>query len=207
MNLDMFYPKHMSAFTGFVIALVLVFGTIPFVGDMIERGEHIEDNPFNSKDYRVTEVIQGNKESIPMVYLGSTSSVYLDFPDRKEQHLEGKFVFIPHPDGTSQKGVWEMIPENASNMLYRVSLEANDSIVMTCYENETVQWKYLLEQSPKVGCTILDVLGTVTSDVDWYYSGTFDMEDTSDVLPLRAKGKIKLSVPGNDSIVTIYEEF
>ena len=53
----------------------------------------------------------------------------------------------------------------------------------------------------------LDVLGTVIGGADWYYPGSFDGSEPLSGLPLRAKGTIKLSVPGDSEIVTIYEEF
>lgn len=62
------YPRHMTAFTGFVLAMVLVFGTIPFAGDSVKRGEHIEGNPFNGRDYRVTQVLAGDDGRIHLHY-------------------------------------------------------------------------------------------------------------------------------------------
>lgn len=198
------YPRHMTVFTGFVMALVIVFGTIPFVGDSLERGDHVENNPFNSRDYRVAQVLAGETEPLPMVYLGSTNSVYLDWPGAEEKKLEGKFTYITQPEGAETKGVWELLDgEN----LYRVTVEADGSVTMACLEKDQTRWAYLLEPSPKMGCTILDVLGTVTGPADWYYAGTFDSESDLSGLPLRAKGSIKLSVPGDSETVTIYEEF
>ena len=207
MRFEVVYAQHMTAFTGFVIALVLVFGTIPFVGDSIQRGDHIEANPFNSRDYRVTEVLAGDEDRIPMVYLGSTTSVYLDWSGMEEQRLDGKFTYITQPEGVETLGVWEMIPENDRDLLYRVTVEVDDLVTMACLENGQVQWKYRLEPSPLAGCTILDVLGTITGAVDWYYENSFDDTEQSGGFPLRGKGKIKLSVPGLDPTVTIYEEF
>ena len=153
---DAEFPRHMTAFTGFVMALVIVFGTIPFVGDSFEKGEHIPGNPFNSRDYRVTQVLAGEEEPIPMVYLGSTTSVYLDYPGQEEQKLEGKFTYITQPEGADTKGVWEMLN---GERLYRVTLEEEDRVTLSCQENRKMLWAYELEPAPTMGCTILDVLG------------------------------------------------
>lgn len=198
------YPRHMTAFTGFVFAMVLVFGTIPFAGDSVKRGDHIEGNPFNSRDYRVTEVLAGDERRIPMVYLGSTSSAYLDYPGMEEQRLDGKFTYITQPEGAKTKGVWELID---GETLYRVTLEADDSVTMACWENGEEHWKYCLEPAPTMGCTILDVLGSTLASADWYYAGGFDDTELSGGLHLRGKGTVKLSVPGDSPTVTIYEEF
>ena len=198
------FPRHMTAFTGFVMALVIVFGTIPFVGDSFEKGDHIPGNPFNSRDYRVTEVLTGEEDRIPMVYLGSTTSVYLDFSGEEEHHLDGKFTYITQPEGTDTKGVWEMLN---GERLYRVTLEEDDSVTLGCMENGKTLWAYELEPAPTMGCTILDVLGSTVASVDWYYPGSFDGIESTGGLHLRAKGTIKLSVPGTEPTVTIYEEF
>lgn len=198
------YPRHMTAFTGFVFAMVLVFGTIPFAGDSVKRGDHIESNPFNSRDYRVTEVLAGDERRIPMVYLGSTSSAYLDYPGMEEQRLDGKFTYITQPEGAKTKGVWELIE---GEKLYRVALEADDSVTMACWENGEERWKYCLEPAPTMGCTILDVLGSTIASAEWYYADSFDDTELSGGLHLRGKGTVKLSVPGDSPTVTIYEEF
>jgi len=201
---DAEFPRHMTAFTGFVMALVIVFGTIPFVGDSIERGEHIPENPFNSTDYRVVEVLAGEGEPLPMVYLGSTTSAYLDWPGQEEQRLEGKFTYITQPKGAKNKGVWELL---SGETLYRVTVEADDTVTLACLEDGQTHWAYELEPAPKMGCTILDVLGSTVASADWYYAGSFDDTELSGGLHLRAKGTIKLSVPGTEPTVTIYEEF
>ena len=201
---DVEFPRHMTAFTGFVMALVIVFGTIPFVGDSLEKGEHIQGNPFNSRNYRVTQVLAGEEEPVPMVYLGSTTSVWLDYPGQEEQKLEGKFTYITQPEGTDTKGVWEMLN---GERLYRVTLEEDDSVTLGCMENGKTLWAYELEPAPTMGCTILDVLGSTVASAGWYYPGSFDGIESTGGLHLRAKGTIKLSVPGTEPTVTIYEEF
>ena len=184
--------------------MVLVFGTIPFAGNTVKRGDHIEGNPFNSRDYRVTEVLAGDERRIPMVYLGSTSSVYLDYPGIEEQRLDGKFTYITQPEGAKTKGVWELLEEET---LYRVTLEADNSVTMACLEDGQTLWVYELEPAPTIGCTILDVLGSTLASADWYYSDSFDSTDVSGGLHLRGKGTVKLSVPGDSPTVAIYEEF
>lgn len=203
MNWGSFYPKHMTAFTGFVIALVLVFVTMHLAGDYIDEGDHVPGNPFTSTDYRVVEVVEGDPEKLPMVYLGSTNSVFLQYPDGAEQ-LEGKFQYIAQPE---TGGVWEMRPESDPDTLYRVVLGQDDSITMSCYSNGEVLWEYLLESSPRIGCTIVDPLGTTTGAVDWYYGGSFDPEKPRGGYILRGKGTVRLSVPGDARTVTIQKEF
>ena len=204
MDWEIDFPRHMTAFTGFVLALVIVFGVTPIVGDSVKQGDHIPGNPFNSRDYRVAEVLTGDPEKIPMIYLGSMTSAYLDFAGEAQQRLDGKFTYITQPEGTKTRGIWELLD---GEKLYRVTLENDDTVTMACLEGGQVLWKYRLQEAPKAGCTILDVLGNISGMVDWYYADSFDIGDEQGSFPLRAKGTVKLSVPGNSETVTIYEEF
>lgn len=198
------FPRRATAFTGFVFAMVLVFGTIPLVSDTIEYGGHIPGNPFTGEDYRVTQVLAGEEKPIPMVYLGSTTSVSLDYPGQEAQRLDGKFTYIPQPEEANTKGVWEMLN---GETLYRVALEEDDHVTLSCLENGQRRWAYELEPAPTMGCTILDALGSTLASADWYYADSFDGTDITGGLHLRGKGTVKLSVPGDSPTVRIYEEF
>ena len=204
MDWELEFPRHMTAFTGFVIALALVFGMIPFVGDSVARGDHVEHNPFNSRDYRVTEVLAGEEDRIPMAYLGSSTYVSLDYPGDADLKLEGGFTYITQPEGAKTKGIWEHLD---GELLYRVTVEADDSVTMACLENGLERWKYRLEPAPTMGCTVLDVLGSSVGSISWYYDGTFSATEPLRGHQLRGKGTVKLSVPGSDPTVTIHEEF
>lgn len=201
------FPRRMTVFTGFVFAMVIVFGTIPFVGNFVKRGDHIDGNPFTGQNYRVTKVLAGDEKHIPLVYLGRTGSVWLDYPEAEERQLAGEFTYITQPEGAKDKGIWEMIPADNGNLLYRITLEEDDSVQFTCRENGQEQWRYRLEPAPTMGCTILDVLGNVVGSADWYYEGAFEGNGSMGSLPLRGKGTVKLSVPGDSPTVTIQEEF
>lgn len=200
------YPRHMTAFTGFVLALVLVFGAVPFVSDSLARGDHIEENPFTGVDYRVCRVRQGESEELPMVYLGTTNRAYLDYPGEKQQMLSGRFAYITQPEGAARKGVWELIPEEAPQRLYRVAVEADGSVTMACMDDGGVLWDYVLEIAPRAGCTVRDVMGVTYGSAGWQYAGSLDEEAMNEGLLLRGKGTVSLSVPGEGDAVTVYEE-
>jgi len=201
------YPRHMTVFTGFVLAMVLVFGTIPILGDSFQRGAHSAVNPFNGRNYRVAEVLQGNPEQVPMVHLGSNAVVCLDWPGQEKTQLDGSFAYITQPAGSQYQGVWEMIPEGENNTLYRIVVDGEDTVALEYRQADQVQWKYRLEPAPTMGCTIRDVLGSVVGSADWYYAGSFDADTHMGSMPLRGKGTIKLSVPGDSPTVVIYEEY
>lgn len=204
---DTQYPKHMTVFTGFVIAMVLVFGTVPFLGDSVKLGGFNESNPFDSQDYRVAEVLCGDEEELPMVYLDGTNRVYLDYPGQPQEDLGGQFTYITQPEGAPQQGIWELIPETDPETRCRVTVEADDSVVLSCLRQETLLWAYRLEHAPLMGVQIKDVLGLTTMSVPWTYSGAFDQPETVSGPALRGKGTLSLSIPGSPESITLCEEY
>ena len=196
--------RHLSFFTGVVMTLVIVFCFFPFAKDAEKRGDFVEHNPFSGHLYRVAEVIRGSEEKIPLVHMRDNKLVYLDYPGEDIIHLNGEFAYITQPEGADNLGVWELVD---SGVLYRITIEADESVTFAALEDETVQWKYRLEYAPTAGVTIVDVLGTGSGSVNWNYVRSFDSAGELKGLPLNGKGKIMLSVPGEESTVTIYEEY
>lgn len=200
---ERFVRLPMTAVTGFALALALVFSSIPIAEDARKEGIHAEVNPFISGKYRVTEVIRGSEERVPMVRMVGTNLVYLEYPE-EELCLAGNFAYINQPDGVTTKGVWEMLEGDS---LYRITVEANDSVTIACIEKEQLQWKYRLEPAPTMGIMIKDVLGTGFGWGEWYYADSVDLSGEVNGWKVGAKGMIRLTIPGDDPTVTIYEEY
>ena len=196
--------RHMNFFTGVVMTLVIVFCFVPFGGDAARRGDFVEHNPFTGHQYRVAEVIRGSDGNIPLIRMPDNKLVYLDYPGEETIHLNGEFTYINQPQGSDTLGVWELFD---SGVLYRITVEADGSITFAALENDAVQWKYKLEYAPTAGITITDLLSTATGSINWNYSGSFDSNAELTGYSLSGKGKIMLSVPGEEPTVTIYEEY
>lgn len=196
---------RMNAITGFVLAIAMVFAFFPITGNFVEQGNHVQANPFHGGSrYRVTEVIAGDADRIPMVYLVANEYVLIDFPGEDDVYLEGEFIYINQPEGVTIKGVWEMID---SGFLYRITVEADDTVTLGCSRDDQVQWKYRMELAPTMGVMVKDVLGTGFGSAYWYYADTFDGSGELSGWSVGAKGTIRLTVPGDEPTVTIYEEY
>lgn len=85
--------------------------------------------------------------------------------------MDGEFTYITQPEGSNNLGVWELVH---SGSVYRISVEADETVTFAALVDETVQWKYRLEFAPAVGVTISDVLSTGSSSVNWNYEGSFN---------------------------------
>lgn len=199
--------KRMTAFSGFVIALVLVFAMIPVASESAQKGDFNEANPFNSREYRVTEVRHGDIENLPLVKLWKGNSVYVAFPGEEEVRLDGEFTYVTQPENSPYKGVWEMIPEMDPQKLYRVTVEGDDSVVLAGFDRGQPLWEYALEYAPMMGVMIMDSLGLVTGTAQWYYDDFLEPSEKVSGLPLRGKGEVRLSIPGNPDSITVFEEY
>ena len=199
--------KRMTAFSGFVIALVLVFAMIPVASESIEKGSYKEANPFNSRGYRVAEVLQGENEKIPLVKLWRGNTGYVQYPGEEEERLEGTFTHVTQPDNSPYKGVWEMIPEDDVQKRYKVTVDGDGQVVFACEENGVTLWAYRLAYAPLMGVQVMDSLGLVTGSAQWFYEGFLGPGQMPGGVPLRGKGELRLSIPGSPEKITVYEEY
>lgn len=198
---------RMTAFSGFVIAAVLVAAFLPMASESVEKGDFNEAIPFDSREYRVSEVRHGNEEKLPLVKLWRGNSVYMTFPGTEEERLDGQFTHVTQPENSPYKGIWEMIPETEPQKRYRVTVEADDTVVLAGFDGGEGMWEYELEYAPLMGVQIMDSLGLVTGAASWYYDDFLSTEEEVGGLPLRGKGEIRLSVPGSPDSIAIFEEY
>ena len=198
--------KRMTAFSGFVIALVLIFAFIPMATESMEKGEFNEAIPFDSREYRVAEVRHGDEENLPLVKLWRGNTAYITFPGQEEKRLAG-FTYVTQPDNSPYKGVWEMIPEDAVHMRYKVAVEADGRVVFTGSNGTEILWEYVLEYAPMMGIQILDSLGLVTAKTQWFYEGFVQPGERVGAVPLRGEGELRLLYPDGPERIRVTEEY
>ena len=198
---------RMTAFSGFVIAAVLVAAFLPMASESVEKGDFNEAIPFDSREYRVSEVRHGNEEKLPLVKLWRGNSVYMTFPGEEEQRLEGTFTYVTQPENSPHKGIWELIPETDTQKQYRVTVEADATVVPAGLDRGDLLWDYGLQYQPLMGVQIMDSLGLVTGAASWYYDDFLSTGEEVGGLPLRGKGELRLSIPGSPDSIAIFEEY
>ena len=198
--------KRMSVFTGFVIAVVLIFAFIPGASESFKKGEFNEYNPFDGRYYRVAEVLHGEEGDLPMVMLGRTNRVYVNFHGGDDPEMEGQFSYVTQPDNSPYKGVWELVPEDAVQERYQVRVERDESVVLAGYNGSEILWEYRLERAPQLWIYTLDLLGAVNGRADWYYEGFLESGEATESVPLRGKGEVQLIIPGGPESLRVWEE-
>ncbi len=158
------------------------------------------ESPFQgARRYRVAQVLEGEQiplEELPQVFLGSfgtsMSWEYSPYSDQNPFDLgEDRFQFVEPGDDplrSQRKGLWVM--EQEGDIRYELTVELDDSLVLTFLKQGECQWKWLLERLPEVV-----VAGTASG---WYPRGTDPAEPSGPIGNYRlldgASGLVELAV-------------
>ena len=137
-------------------------------------------NPF-MHDYCVSQVLypeNGEAEGM-MVHMNSIAGVqyklYLSryAGDREEI---GCFTYVEPIPGQTELGLWQMVPPEDADGLYRVAVEADESVTLSYYDDEVLQYRWLL--TPVDTCTgsVVTIGKTVSMRPEWYPAGSPDPE-------------------------------
>lgn len=205
------YRRKSSAFLGFAVALVLVFSFTPHVTDAIQDGKFNSANPFGGR-YRVEAVLYPEEDTgkeLPMVQLNDFGmKLTLDYEASEDVQPAGSFAHVALPENSPLLGVWELVPEGEPVTLYRVTVEADGSILLSCLHQEQLQWKYRLEKAEVMVCNVLDVLGVKSFRPEWYYAGTY-IPDPASLSGVRidGSGTMNISLPTEAEVLTVQEFF
>lgn len=186
---------------------------------MLSLGVTLKDNgamnPVNPfmHDYCVTQVLypKDGKADGVMVHMNSVLSVqyklYLSeyHGDREEI---GIFTYSDPIPGQTELGIWQLIPAEDASLLYRVTVEEDESVTLSLYDDEVLQYKWLL--TPVDTCTgsVATVGKTISIRPDWYPSGSPDPEPYFKLVSVATKGTLNLGDQGlsGDSL-TLIEEY
>lgn len=127
-------------------------------------------------EYQVAQVLYPEDMEVPeytKIELGPL--LWMEDRDGNSTNL-GPLRYVEPVEGQSQKGIWQLIPEEDPEALYKVTVEADDSIHLSYYEREMLQWKWLLTDYGRNTCSILvSTLGsTMSAAPEWYAPGRKD---------------------------------
>ena len=205
------YRRKSSAFLGFALALVLVFSFTPNVTDAIQDGSFNSANPFGNR-YRVAEILYPTETTdgeLPIVNLNDfRMEMELDYQGAEDVQPGGSFAHVVLPANSPLLGVWELVPEEDPHTLYRITVEADGSILLSCLKAEQLQWKYRLTESDVMLCSIKDLLGMTAFRPEWYYEGTYRPDtDVLSGIRVNGSGTMTFSLPVQGEILTVEEAF
>ena len=169
-------------------------------------------NPF-THDYCVAQVLypeDGEADGV-MIHMNSVLGVQYKLRmsryagDREEI---GEFTYTDPLPGQTELGIWQLIPGENPATLYRVAVEADENVTLSYYEEEVLQYRWLL--TPVDTCTgsVVTFGKTVSMRPEWYPEGSPDPEPYFKLVSVVNKATLNL---GDQSLagdtLTLVEEY
>ena len=187
-----------------------------FVTPLLNLGTALQDSgnlntasPLG-KHYQISEVLYPEGSTVPEY---TKLKLYSGISYVEDRHgnstLLGKFLYTEPVDGQTQKGIWQLIPEEVPNALYKLTVEEDDRILLSYYRDEQLLWKGLLTDYGRDTCiiTVATFGSTMSTRPDWYAPGREDPASHSrtDVIGTATMQIAALGLPSETLI--LYEEY
>lgn len=193
------------------VALVLAVPLFIFISEADLRGDDNAYSPFGHT-YQVAEVIYTEDEDapLPVIRLQSSNNLILRDPHTQDSFPLGKMSAVDLPENspeTGPKGIWQLIPEEDATMLYRVTVEADETVTLSCQKADLLQWKYRLSRvdTLHVGFQTRGSVGSFTAR--WFPEGTFHDHGDLENIDAGASVSIGLNPEYPADRLTVYEEY
>lgn len=135
------------------------------VGQLGKLGAFSAVQPFGS-DYRVEAVLYGGEETaLPVVDLEDSlgNRMYLG------SERIGAFQYVEPSENQTEKGIWQLIPEEDSEELYKLVMDENGVLTLSYLVDDQLQWRWRLTKLETVSIKVAGE-STLYTEMDWYYS-------------------------------------
>ena len=195
--------------TRFWLIIALCIGTpvyILFSGmatQLDDQGAFSQAQPFGY-DYRIVEVEYGQApETPPTLELSMVGfSLIMD------RETVGNFTYIEPREDQTAKGIWQLIPEDASG-LYKLEVSAQDETTLAYFVDDQLQWRWEIAPVP-VAQLMTQQYGTVSiAPIDWFPAGSFSGHpDHMNGLTLHGGESVSILISGGGpEILTVTAEY
>ncbi len=170
-----------------------------------EMGFFSKAQPFGS-DYRIVEVTYGTMpEGSPAIELDQFGNVL-----RIDGVRLGEFSYITPREEQSVKGIWQLVPKDEPDSLYKLEVSAEDETTLAFFVDDQLQWRWEIARIPRVHFMIHSQNANVAYQMDWYPENGWSGEpgQLQQYNPLTDIGEI--SIQFHDDTVsefTITEEY
>lgn len=168
-------------------------------------------NPF-THDYCVAQVLypEDGKADGVVIHMNSVLSVqyklYLSHYASDREEI-GDFSYTEPIPGQTELGIWQLIPGENPATLYRVAVEADESVTLAYYEDEVLCYRWLL--TPVDTCTgsVATIGKTISMRPEWYPEGSPDPEPYFKLVSVVNKATLNLGDQGlaGDTLILVEE--
>ena len=196
------------------LIIVLFFGTpLLNIGAAVqELGGFNEADPFGQA-YQISQVLYPEGGSVPeytKVELAGNAHMYVSDRNGDRVASYGPFTYAKPIPGQTQKGTWSLIPEDEPEGMFQISVEADDSVLLSFYRQEQLCWRGRLTPYGRNSCTVdISTFGkSIYFQPDWYAPGRADPQPSISRVDVVGDAKMKLTITGlpQDNL-TLYEEY
>ena len=130
------------------------------------------------------------------------------YPIKEEQDY---FHFVDPAPGTGQLGTWQMVPAADETLAYWITVEGDGSVLLSLYQNNTLQWQWkLIADDPVIASISVQTWGaTGVKILDFYTPEAPDPQpDFEKQTSVNGKGilTVALSHPKSEQL-TLIEEY
>ena len=198
-------------FNGFVIALCLVsILSIPVI-ESYTSGVFSNVNPFGH-EYLVEQGLYPEDSTVKArVRLTSGNKLRILQDGQEEQEISGEFSTVSLTAGQRDtvKAIWQLIPEDDSAMLYKLTVESDGSIVLSCFKNDQLQYKWQLISAETVSIRLTTALHQMYQNPQWYPQNSTDPSEPGfKAVDVGGSGKLAITIqhPLEDTL-TLHEEY
>lgn len=186
------------------LALYIAVPLFTLLTHLQSAGSFSEANPF-PHDYRVAQVLyseDGTGGEGVKVHL--TSVLEMEYKlsisqNGSDRQQIGKFTYTEPIPGQSEKSIWQLIPAEDPDALYRVTVEADDSVTLSYTEDGQLQYKWLLSRVDTAFIGIATIGKTISLRPSWYPSGSPDPEPYLKEASVVRTATLNLGVGGLES--------
>lgn len=186
---------------------------------MLSLGVTLKDagamNPVNPfmHDYCVSQVLypeDGNADGVTVhmnSVLGVQYKLYLSRFHGEREEI-GIFTYSDPIPGQTELGIWQLIPATDASRLYRVTVEADESVTLALYDDEVLQYMWLLTPVDTCSGSIATVDKTISMQPEWYPAGSPDPEPYFKLVSVATKGTLTIGDQGlSGDTLTLVEEY
>lgn len=169
-------------------------------------------NPF-SHDYCVSRVLypeDGTAEGavVHMSHvLGVEYRLHLEWFGG-DWNAVGSFTYTEPLPGQTEQGIWQCVPEADPTGLYRVAVEEDGSVTLSHYEDEVLQYRWLLAPVDTCTGTVATIGKTISMRPEWYPQGSPDPEPNFKLVSVAGSATMNLGDQGlSGDTLTLVEEY
>lgn len=185
---------------------IFVIGSL-FLRQFTQSGGFSKAQPFG--EYRIVQSEFGEAEDPNLIISMDYSLTTIRLKLGEERIGEFQYVQPTKYQEETVKGIWHLVPEDNPDALYKLEVNAQDQTTLSYLIDDQLQWRWLLQQIPKVWFVVNNSEFNTAHQMDWFNQGTYTGDpDTVNSTTLTWEGTVCLQCRFEGvSELTVIEEY